>query len=527
MARALLACRAMTSTTYTGCIAGIQAIPIQVEVNVKPSGYPGFRIVGLAQGAVKESKVRVLAALARCGYHFEDEKVTVNLAPADIRKSGSSYDLAIAVGLLMAKGIVPAQRAAAYLFLGELSFNACIRPVSGALPVALCARSEKRAGIILPENNAREACIVPEIEVNGAASLPHVVSFLKGTGSLTTYSGPGGEESSGSCVSEDRPAAGEADISDVKGQLAAKRALTVAAAGGHNVLMAGPPGAGKTMLARAFSSIQPALNFEESIETTAIYSVAGLLQSKGKLITARPFRSPHHSISYGGLIGGGCPPRPGEVSLAHNGVLFLDEFPEYSRYILDLMRQPLEDERITLSRSWGSVTYPARFMLIAAMNPCPCGNLGSTASACRCSPEAIRRYTGRISGPIMDRIDLRVSVPFQRYSVIAGRGDPEEGMKIRKAVRRAREIQRQRFSELSTAGLTNASLKGRLIEEVCRTTAKGRALLETAVDRFGLSARTLTRLLKVSRTIADIEDEEDISESHIREALQFRLDGSM
>jgi magnesium chelatase family protein len=514
----------MIATTITASIDGIRAIPIQVEVKLQASGFPAFRIVGLAEGAVKESKVRVLAALSRCGYHFGEDSVTVNLAPAHIRKTGSSYDLAIAVGLLIARGVVPQESAEGTMLLGELSLHAGLRPVRGALPVALCARRESMKGVILPEANACEASMVPDTDIRGADSLPAVVSLLKHGEGAARHRCRTCEAGAAAPDPPERPGAFDIDMTDVRGQGAAKRALSIAAAGGHNLLMTGPPGSGKTMLARAFSTILPRLTYEESLETSAVYSVAGLLSSGG-LVTRRPFRAPHHSISCGGLVGGGSPPRPGEVSLATNGILFLDEFPEFSRWILDLLRQPLEEGEVTISRVWGTVSYPARFTLVAAMNPCPCGNLGSSVKPCRCSPEAVRRYRGRISGPIMDRIDMRVAVPFQRYRVIAGPKDVEGARRLGEEVARARKIQQERYGAMGLGAATNAAVRGRAMEAVCRPAGEATALLERAVDRFGLSARAYTRILKIARTIADMEGRDSIEASHVGEALQFRLEG--
>jgi len=519
----------MMATTYTGCIDGVEAAPIQVEVKIIPGGFPGFRIVGLAEGAVKESKVRVCAALSRCGYHFGEENVTVNLAPADVRKSGSAYDLAIATALLIARGIVPQERASRCFMLGELSLHADLRAVSGALPMALCARRSGRRGLLLPAANVPEAAVIPGVDVRGAATLDEAVAFLRGDEAEAPAPARVGTRAREEAGAPDAAAAAQGDeteMADVRGQELAKRALAIAAAGGHNVLMTGAAGSGKTMLARAFPSILPPLTLEESIETTAVYSVAGLLGAGGRLMTRRPLRAPHHATSYGGLLGGGSPPRPGEVTLAHNGVLFLDELPEYSRYVLDMLRQPIEEGHIVISRAWGQVRYPARFTLVAAMNPCPCGNRGSLVAPCRCSPEAVRRYAGRVSGPILDRIDMRVAVPFQGFKVIAGPRDEEGARRLREDVLRARRVQSARFAPPGGYAV-NAGMKGRLVERFCALDERGRELLGRAVDRFGLSARAYTRVLKVARTIADMEEARVVGEAHVREALGYRVEAEV
>ena len=502
----------------SSAVIGIDAYLVEVEVDIA-QGLPTFTTVGLPEAAVKESKERVKSAINNSGYSFPADRITVNLAPADIKKTGTGFDLPMALGILSATGILPENSISGYLFLGELSLDGRVKPVNGSLPMAIHARKSGYRGIVVPAENGKEASVVSDLSVYPVQTLGEVVDFLRGFKSIL----PMRTDLKAVFAQQDSSAT---DFSEVMGQEHAKRALEIAAAGGHNVAMVGPPGSGKTMLARRIPTILPPLTFEEAIETTKIFSVVGLLDRKKPLVTRRPFRSPHHTISDAGLIGGGHIPRPGEVSLAHNGVLFLDELPEYKKNVLEVLRQPLEDLQVTISRAASTLTYPAGFMLIAAMNPCPCGYFTDPRHTCRCTSHQIHRYRSKISGPLLDRIDIHLDVPAvsQKDLMLGVRSEPSDA--IRKRVVAARRLQNRRMKQ--TKIYSNAQMASRHIRKYCRIGKDAARVLESAIDRLGLSARAYNRILKISRTIADLEAVVDIQLHHVMEAIQYRsLDRSM
>ncbi|MGM0569067.1 MAG: YifB family Mg chelatase-like AAA ATPase [Elusimicrobiota bacterium] len=493
---------------------GVEAYPVRVEVDIR-KGLPSYTTVGLGDKAVKESKNRVNAAIKNSGYDFPVKKITVNLAPASVKKEGSAFDFPIALGILGAGGVIKKGALEGVACLGELSLDGSLRGIRGALSVARALKRRKMSTLLLPDENKKEASAVRGIRVFGIKTLKEAVEFLNGAKSIEPFSFDIESEFNNSFSYD-------CDFSDIKGQYMAKRAAEIAAAGFHNILMTGPPGSGKTMLARRINTILPPLGLKEALQVSLVHSAAGSMPRGKALVSFRPFRSPHHTISDIALAGGGNVPRPGEISMAHRGVLFLDEFPEFKRQAVEVIRQPLEERRITVSRALHSVSYPASFMLVAAMNPCPCGFRGVENRECSCSPAEIKKYRSRISGPIMDRIDMHVYVPPVSRKEIEAMQAGESSKTVMKRVIRARALQKERFCGYENI-FSNAEMKAKMIEKCCRLSVKARKLMASAVELYGLSVRGYNKGLKVARTIADLQEEEEIKQSHVAEALQYRI----